>query len=103
MPQSERSQAPAEPLRRGRILRLKHGYNPNSSSIGTIVYAMPAALVGLTIAFGAAAGLISGVLLHRRGSAAQQPRAPQDTEGPQDTAAPETGEKRPPDSDDEPV
>ena len=42
---------------RGRILRLKLGFNPNSSSIGTIVFAMPAAMIGLTVAFGAAAAL----------------------------------------------
>ena len=44
---------------KGRILRLKQGYNPNSSSIGTIVFAMPAALMATTVAFGAAAAFIS--------------------------------------------
>ena len=44
---------------KGRILRLKQGYNPNSSSIGTIVFAMPAALLASTVAFGAAAAFIA--------------------------------------------
>ncbi len=46
----------------GRILRLKQGYNPNSSSIGTIVFAMPAALLASTVAFGAAAAFITSAL-----------------------------------------
>jgi hypothetical protein len=50
-------------LGEGRILRLKQGYNPNSSSIGTIVFMMPAALLGVTAAFGTAAGLICAAFL----------------------------------------
>jgi len=64
-------------------LRLQLGHNPNSSSIGTIVFAMPAALIGLTVAFGAAAGLLSAALLHRKDEAPErtdtasaQPRGP---------------------------
>ncbi len=52
---------------KGRILRLKLGYNPNSSSIGTIVFAMPAALLGAVVAFGAVAGLLATAVLHRKG------------------------------------
>jgi hypothetical protein len=52
----------------GRILRLRLGLNPNSSSIGTIVFAMPAALLGLTVAFGAAAGLLSSAFAQRAAS-----------------------------------
>ncbi|MBW2455086.1 MAG: hypothetical protein JRI68_11275 [Deltaproteobacteria bacterium] len=54
-------------VRKGRILRLKLGYNPNSSSIGTIVFAMPAALLGSIVAFGAVAGLVTAAALHRKG------------------------------------
>jgi hypothetical protein len=61
------------PPGRGRILRLKQGYNPNSSSIGSIVFVMPAALLGITVAFGVAAGVVSAVLL--RGG---EDRAPDD-------------------------
>ena len=43
---------------KGRVLRVKYGYNPNSSSIGSIVFALPAALLGITAAFGAVAGAI---------------------------------------------
>ena len=52
---------------RGRILRLKQGYNPNSSSIGTIVFAMPAALLAFTVAFGAAAAFITSALSAGKG------------------------------------
>ena len=51
----------------GRVLRLKQGYNPNSSSIGTIVFVMPAALLGATIAFGVAAGLACTAFLRDKG------------------------------------
>ncbi len=49
---------------RGRILRIKEGYNPNSSSIGTIVFAMPTALLWMTVAFGAVAGAISAAVMN---------------------------------------
>ena len=44
IPAEPRVAVPAEPrvaAPAGRILRLKYGYNPNSSSIGTIVFALP--------------------------------------------------------------
>ena len=43
---------------KGKILRVKHGYNPNSSSMGSIVFALPAALLGITAGFGAVSGVI---------------------------------------------
>ncbi len=45
-------------IRKGKILRLKQGYNPNSSSMGSIVFALPAALLVVTSAFGLASGII---------------------------------------------
>ena len=51
---------------RGRVLRLKRGYNPNSSSIGTIVFALPGALLAGTAAFGAVAGFVAGAFLGGR-------------------------------------
>jgi hypothetical protein len=60
-------------LLRGRVLRLKLGYNPNSSSIGTIVFGMPAALLGLTVAFGASAALLSSGLMHRSPRSGDEP------------------------------
>jgi len=50
--------AALRPRVRGRVLRVKHGYNPNSSSVGS---AIPAFLVaGLSV--GAAAVLIAHLL-----------------------------------------
>ncbi|MBW2526862.1 MAG: hypothetical protein JRI23_21945 [Deltaproteobacteria bacterium] len=71
----------------GRVLRLKLGYNPNSSSIGTIVFGMPAALLGLTLAFGATAALLSTGLIRRpsrpdgEGDAPSVPSEPPDGDG----------------------
>jgi hypothetical protein len=46
-------------LPKGRILKLKLGYNPNSSSVGSGVYVLPILLLGVSVLFGAVAGLIS--------------------------------------------
>ncbi|RKY08220.1 MAG: hypothetical protein DRP66_05050 [Planctomycetota bacterium] len=45
-------------IRKGKVLRLKQGYNPNSSSMGSIVFALPAALLVVTSVFGLASGII---------------------------------------------
>ena len=50
-------------IRRGRILKLQQGYNPNSSSIGTIVFALPVTLLAATAAFGTAAGIIAAAFV----------------------------------------
>ncbi|MEW5734407.1 MAG: hypothetical protein AB1921_06110 [Thermodesulfobacteriota bacterium] len=42
----------------GRILRVKWGVNPNSSSMGSLVFALPAALLAVTVGFGAVSALI---------------------------------------------
>jgi len=76
--------AASEGLGEGAVLRLKIGYNPNSSSIGTIVFAMPAAIAALTVAFGTAAAILCGALLragtdrrtHRGGSDAARAPTP---------------------------
>ncbi len=47
----------------GNILRVKQGYNPNSSSIGSIIFVLPAALLGITAAFGAVSGMIMSTLM----------------------------------------
>jgi hypothetical protein len=54
---------------RGRILRLKEGYNPNSSSMGSIVFALPVVMLGASVLFGAAAGLIASAFLRGRRAA----------------------------------
>ncbi len=51
---------------KGRILRVKHGYNPNSSSMGSIIFALPVALLGITTAVGAVSGIIMAVFLKNK-------------------------------------
>jgi len=46
---------------KGKILMVKHGYNPNSSSIGSIIYAFPKLALGLTVIF----GLVSSVIISK--------------------------------------
>jgi hypothetical protein len=43
---------------KGKILRVKTGYNPNSSSMGSIVFLLPATVIGVTVAFGAVSSVI---------------------------------------------
>jgi len=50
---------------KGRILRVKQGYNPNSSSMGSIVFALPAALLGTTTVFGAVSGAIMAAFMKK--------------------------------------
>jgi len=80
-------------MKQGRILRLKQGYNPNSSSIGTIVFAMPAALLATTVAFGTAAGVIATALAGRRGG---EPAIEEESMGAEDGGDP--GDNSTPDS-----
>jgi|GEM_PF-3250055 len=61
---------------RGRILKLKLGYNPNSSSVGSGVYVLPVILLGISTLFGAAAGIISSAFAHGRRK--QTPRNPEE-------------------------
>ena len=46
------------PSLKGKILRIKHGYNPNSSSIGSVIFALPVALFGVTLGFGVISSII---------------------------------------------
>ncbi len=53
-------------IRKGRILRVKHGYNPNSSSLGSeffAVFVLPAGLLAATAGFGAVSGLIMSAFI----------------------------------------
>ncbi len=52
---------------KGRILRVKQGYNPNSSSMGSIVFALPAALLGTTTVFGAVSGAVMAAFMKKTG------------------------------------
>ncbi|MCP3943245.1 MAG: hypothetical protein GY710_17400 [Desulfobacteraceae bacterium] len=44
--------------KKGKILRVKQGYNPNSSSIGSIVFAIPTMLLISSAIFGTATTII---------------------------------------------
>ena len=48
-----------KPMGGGRILRVKLGYNPNSSSLGSIVFAVPAAMLAAPVVFNAIAAAIA--------------------------------------------
>lgn len=50
---------------KGRILRVKMGYNPNSSSMGSIVFILPAALLAVTAGFGIVSGVIMSVFIKK--------------------------------------
>ena len=68
---------------KGRILRVKYGYNPNSSSIGSIVYVFSAQILGVAVVFGVVASLICSAFLGRpRGRAERSDSEPdkRDTE-----------------------
>ena len=43
---------------KGKILRVKLGYNPNSSSIGSMVFVIPTAMLGVAVGFGTLPGII---------------------------------------------
>lgn len=60
------------PQSKGRILRVKFGYNPNSSSIGSIVFALKTTLLGITAGFGIVAGIIFSLVVKRKPEKAQQ-------------------------------
>ena len=67
--------------RQGKILRVKRGYNPNSSSIGSIVFSMSAKILALSGAFGAVAAVIYSAFLRPprdRRSAETGTREPQE-------------------------
>jgi len=51
---------------KGKILRVKLGYNPNSSSIGSMVYAIPTAMLGVAVGFGALSGIIVSAFSKKR-------------------------------------
>ena len=48
--------------RKGRILSVKPGYNPNSSAIGTLLTVFPAAVLGSAVVF----NIVSAVILSGR-------------------------------------
>lgn len=51
---------------RGRILRVKAGYNPNSSSLGTVIFAVPAAMLLAPALYNAIAAAFTSKTLRDR-------------------------------------
>ena len=43
---------------KGKILRVKHGYNPNSSSMGSIIFALPVSMIAITFGMAAVSSLV---------------------------------------------
>lgn len=62
---SKKSRKPLSPPK-GKILRVKHGYNPNSSSMGSIVFALPTALMAVAAGFGVVSGIITAAFLNSK-------------------------------------
>ena len=54
---------------KGKILRVKLGYNPNSSSIGSMIFAIPVAMLSAAVAFGTVSGLIFSVFSKKKNAA----------------------------------
>jgi hypothetical protein len=50
---------------KGKILRVKQGYNPNSSSMGSMVFSLPAVLLAVTVGFGAVSSVIMAAFIKR--------------------------------------
>lgn len=63
-------------IKKGKILRIKHGFNPNSSSIGSIIFSLPVALMAVTFGFSAASALISPLFLGNREQSGGSGEAP---------------------------
>jgi hypothetical protein len=56
---------------KGKILRVKQGYNPNSSSMGSMVFALPAALLAVTVGFGAVSSIILAAFMKNTDTSVQ--------------------------------
>jgi hypothetical protein len=73
---------------KGRVLRVKHGYNPNSSSLGTVIFAIPAAIAAFSVASTGIAGALLAKLVDapatRHGSDAPPDKPPQEQSGPRE-------------------
>ena len=72
----------------GKVLRVKEGFNPNSSSLGSVVFSMQAALIAAPVVLGAAAAWIGS-----RGVAANTVAAPA-AEAPAEAAEAGASEKQ---------
>lgn len=53
------SELPTRYTGKGRVLRVKEGFNPNSSSLGSIVFSIPAAIIATPVILAGAAAWIA--------------------------------------------
>ncbi len=60
---------------RGRVLRVKEGFNPNSSSLGSVIFSIPAALVAAPVFLAGAAAFLAARMA-RKDAAGAAPAAP---------------------------
>jgi hypothetical protein len=56
------SELPTHYTGKGRVLRIKEGFNPNSSSLGSIVFSIPAAIIATPVILAGAAAWIASSL-----------------------------------------
>ena len=78
----------AGPPPRGRVLRVKTGYNPNSSSVGTDIPTFLAAAAGAAALTATALSLLSTTASRiRREPPTPDPETPDASEGPQQSAS----------------
>lgn len=52
--------------KKGKILRIKQGYNPNSSSMGSIVFAFPVIFLVVNAVLGTIAGVFFTIFLRKK-------------------------------------
>ena len=75
---------------KGKVLRVKRGYNPNSSSMGSVVFALPVALLAITAGFGVVSGIIISALMKDAGkSNSKEEQASANAEASKDSVGPE--------------
>ena len=51
---------------KGKILRIKYGYNPNSSSIGSVIFNFPSILLLFGVIFGSITAFILTIVFNRK-------------------------------------
>jgi len=51
---------------KGKVLRVKQGYNPNSSSLGSVVFSFPAALIAVPVLLSATAAFIFTRIINKK-------------------------------------
>jgi len=52
-------------IKKGKILKIKQGFNPNSSSMGSIVFSFPCAIFAVVVGFGVISGIITSFFIRK--------------------------------------